>query len=98
MIIIRGYAATDNWKNSKDWLGDSVTPAGICVVSLFLRAVELGMHAFLVKIEITSVWQNMGMLFQVFLSVDHVKEGQVLNPEPLQYFHLVGLGTQKTQR
>lgn len=35
---------------------------------------------------------------QIFLPLDPVKEGQVFNPEPLRYFPVVGLGTQKAQR
>lgn len=62
---------------TKNWPGDSVTPAGICVVSLFLMVVELEIHAFPVKLEIIRIWQNMRVNCQIFPPV--VKEGQVLN-------------------
>lgn len=75
-----------------------MAPIGICVVFLLLMAEELGMHAFPMKLEIASIRQNMRVHCQVSLPVDHVREGQVVNPEPLTYFHLVGLGTQKAER
>lgn len=46
-------------------------------------AMELGMHRFPAKLEIAAVRWNMRVYCQVFLPVDHVEKGQVVNPESL---------------
>jgi hypothetical protein len=58
------------------YLGHPPSPTYVLV------AVEMGLHAFMAKLEKTSI--KKGEDCHIFLPVDHVKQGLVLNPEPFQ--------------